>query len=240
MGNTTGILSFLGTGSAFNRKFGNTSAFYFCEKENHLFLIDCGENIFERLLSTDILKRAESIDVLITHLHSDHIGSLASLIFYCRYVKNIIPNIIYPDFKTIYEYLSIVGVPYQFYDLNEPCDYKRYSIQYIKQSHSPIIKSYGYVITINNQKLFYSGDGKSIPEKIMLDFYSNHFNYFYQDVTRFESENHMHINTLAAAILPFQRNLVYCMHFDDNDTVELARSYGFNVAIPRKFNNKKK
>ena len=62
-------LLFLGRGAAFNPKEGNTSA-YFLEN-NQLFLIDCGESIFERIINKNILKNIDAINVLITHTHSD-------------------------------------------------------------------------------------------------------------------------------------------------------------------------
>lgn len=41
-------LSFIGRGAAFNSKEGNNSAFFI--ENNQLFLIDCGENIYERIM----------------------------------------------------------------------------------------------------------------------------------------------------------------------------------------------
>lgn len=42
------LLNFLGRGSAFNIKEGNTSAFI--KINNELILLDCGESIFERII----------------------------------------------------------------------------------------------------------------------------------------------------------------------------------------------
>ena len=47
-------LLFLGRGAAFNPKEGNTSA-YFLEN-NQLFLIDCGESVFERIINKKNIK----------------------------------------------------------------------------------------------------------------------------------------------------------------------------------------
>ena len=88
-------LNFLGRGSAFNPKEGNTSA-YFIEN-NELFLIDCGEDIFERIIKNNVLKDIEKINALITHTHSDHIGSLGSLIMYSYYIIKKKVNIILPS-----------------------------------------------------------------------------------------------------------------------------------------------
>jgi len=88
-------LKFLGRGAAFNPKEGNTSA-YFIEN-NQLFLIDCGESVFERLIELDLLNNIESINLMITHTHSDHIGSLGSLVMYAYYTLKRPLNIILPE-----------------------------------------------------------------------------------------------------------------------------------------------
>ena len=88
-------LLFLGRGAAFNPKEGNTSA-YFLEN-NQLFLIDCGESVFERIINKKILNNIETINVIITHTHSDHVGSLGSLISYSYYKLHKPINIIVPN-----------------------------------------------------------------------------------------------------------------------------------------------
>lgn len=76
-------LHFLGRGNSSNVKEGNTSA-YFIENQ-HLFLIDCGETTFTKLLLLKKLENIKEIHIMITHTHSDHIGSLSSLLMYCYY-----------------------------------------------------------------------------------------------------------------------------------------------------------
>ena len=85
-------LLFLGRGSAFNISEGNNSA-YFIDK-NELFLIDCGESIFERIIERNLLDSVSCVNVMITHTHSDHVGSIGSLIMYCYYVLKMGVNII--------------------------------------------------------------------------------------------------------------------------------------------------
>lgn len=70
-------LQFLGRGASFNPKEGNNSA-YFIENRQ-LFLIDCGESIFERLVENGLLEDVDAINLMITHTHSDHVGSLGTL-----------------------------------------------------------------------------------------------------------------------------------------------------------------
>ena len=112
-------LKFLGRGAAFNPKEGNTSA-YFIEN-NQLFLIDCGESIFEKLVELDLLNDIESINLMITHTHSDHIGSLGSLVMYAYYTLKRPLNIILPEtakhLPNIEKILSVFGCSKEMYNL---------------------------------------------------------------------------------------------------------------------------
>ena len=80
-------LKFLGRGSAFNIKDGNTAAYI--KDNNTLLLIDCGETVFKEIQRRNLLEGVSDINILITHLHSDHVGSLSSLLMYCYYIKKL-------------------------------------------------------------------------------------------------------------------------------------------------------
>ena len=71
---------FLGSGAGFYPEAGNTSAYFLTD--GHLFLIDCGETVFSELKKRGILNGISDITVVISHLHSDHCGSLSSLIIF--------------------------------------------------------------------------------------------------------------------------------------------------------------
>ncbi|WAH38331.1 MBL fold metallo-hydrolase [Alicyclobacillus dauci] len=77
------MLNFVGCGSAFNTALGNNSAYM--KFDDTLFMIDCGSANFGRIKRANLLDGIKHIDVLITHLHPDHIGSLGDLIFYTYY-----------------------------------------------------------------------------------------------------------------------------------------------------------
>ena len=87
-------INFLGRGSAFNPKEGNNAGYFI--QNNELFLIDVGEDVFAKLIEFNILENIKKINVMITHTHSDHIGSLGSLVAYSYYVLNEPVNIILP------------------------------------------------------------------------------------------------------------------------------------------------
>ena len=97
-------LKFLGRGSMFNVKEGNTSAFWKDVTGKHMILIDCGCTVFREIDRLDLLEGVQDLSILITHTHSDHIGSLSDLIHYCRYVK---PYIQVNIFCTMHQVLPL-------------------------------------------------------------------------------------------------------------------------------------
>ena len=118
-------LTFLGRGSAFNPKEGNTSAYFI--DNNELFLIDCGESVFSELITNNILDNISKINLMITHTHSDHIGSLGTLISYSNKLLNIKPNIIISDnllyLDDLKLLLKIVGIKKEEYNLIDISNY---------------------------------------------------------------------------------------------------------------------
>ena len=71
-------IKFLGIGSAYNTKWLNSNAYFIVA--NSLYLLDCGESTFGKLMELGILNdNYNGIYVLLTHLHADHAGSLPSL-----------------------------------------------------------------------------------------------------------------------------------------------------------------
>jgi len=68
------MLKFIGIGSAFNTKLGNTSAYI--KQNGVLLLIDCGELTFDRILKMNLLDDVNEVHIAVIHTHPDHIGSL--------------------------------------------------------------------------------------------------------------------------------------------------------------------
>lgn len=274
------ILKFLGNGSCFNTKSGNTSAYtkvfefpddttitediylkskqsgdvnfidscnfhHNCkesEMKKRLILFDCGESVFERIIEKGILDDVDEVTVLITHLHSDHAGSLPSLIFYLHYVKNICPRIIFYSNRLMVNYLDICGVGRELYThypkLTGGKLYYTMPLEVIFQEHANLEHAYGYVLNIAGYTVYYSGDTTFINQNVLELFRENQkwfhksygINEFYQDVTKYENDAHMNILKLAEIIKPEERSRITCMHFDDDETIEIARNYGFNIA----------
>lgn len=81
------VLKFLGRGSMFNVKEGNTSAYYKTWDNECMILIDCGCTVFSKIQEKNVLDGVESLAIIITHTHTDHIGSLSDLIYFCIFCK---------------------------------------------------------------------------------------------------------------------------------------------------------
>lgn len=191
-------LKFLGRGSAFNIKEGNTSAYY--KNEDSMFLIDCGENIFTKIMEQKLLEGVKYLEIAITHFHPDHAGSLGSLIFYCNFgVKEKIEvTIHFPDKEIVRNYLLYNGVYENLYSINDlglvtNSNLNVDGLYFIENNHEKItektiteykhgnnndivkniFKSYSILISTNLYKglILYSGDCKM--DEYFIDNYIN-------------------------------------------------------------------
>lgn len=155
---------------------------------------------------------------MITHFHSDHIGSLPSLLFYVEFFYRIKPTIIYPEKEKMEQFLKLSGNHPEWFNIVKPDEFKNYRIEAVQQLHSDYINAYGYIIEIADKIIYYSGDSKNINENVLYMFINGQIDYFYQDVSRYETSAHMNIEDLAKIIPENRREDINCMHFDDKET----------------------
>ena len=220
------MLSFLGIGNAFNYKEGNCSAFY--KKNNKMLLIDCGETTFNQIIKYNLLDDIDVLEILITHFHSDHIGSLGTLLFYAdklniRNVKVAFPNL--NDLQTI---LDLFGVQNCNYNILLPEELNNHKVESFKQNHD-IMEAYGYLLNVNNNVIYYSGDTRTMNNRALEMLKSGQIDYFYQDTAVSKNNYHFSLEELEKAI-PFKdRCRVYCMHIGiEQDKSEIEKR-GFSL-----------
>ena len=233
-------LTFLGRGSAFNPKEGNTSAYFI--DNNELFLIDCGESVFSKLITNNILNNISKINLMITHTHSDHIGSIGSLIMYSYYKLNSKVNIILPRTNnyafSIASIINNFGCNNDMYNFVLDFEYDdNYSsfkkIRFKKKEHDDKLECFSILIYTKCGIVFYSGDTKEIDTLMSIINSTLKIDKIYIDTT---SENypgnvHLNIDIINENIKDKLKDKVYCMHVNNDDCIKLIKKYGFKYLI---------
>lgn len=155
----------LGFGSAFNsQEYGNNSWYFIEDKE--VFMIDCGSTIFNTFRAKG-LDEYKKINIIITHMHTDHVGSLGTLIEWMYYVKGVRVNVLTTnELETdILNYLEIVGIEYRMFNVYVTSDDKDYitknniEVVFQETKHVPQLRSYSItIIRDRTEMIVYSGD----------------------------------------------------------------------------------
>lgn len=200
-------LTFLGGDSGFGEN--NNSAFYIMG--NKLILIDCGFAIFNKV--KNILNEFEEIDVIITHLHNDHAGSLSQLIMYAYFVLGKTVNVI-SKCEKIYDYLDITGTPKESYNIYNCAEY----VELIKTEHVKELDSYGMNLKLNNNNIIYTGDTCSLDSFLP---YIKNADELYVDISK-SSDVHLKISETIDQLDEIHNNgtEVFLMHVDDKEYVK--------------------
>lgn len=222
-------LHFFGCGSAFNPSMGNTSAWF--ESDGCLFLIDCGETVYELLMKRSDLREYRQVYVLLTHLHADHVGSLGSLISYnyCMLGRRIC--VVHPR-HTVVELLRLMGIKDSFYDYREelPEEAEGIKAEALPVKHVDNMDCFGYLLESEGEKIYYSGDSAGLPERIGKMLRAGELDALYQDTSLHDSPepSHCYLGRLEEAVPGEYRDKVFCMHLD-GECGEMLKEKGFGV-----------
>ncbi len=233
------MLKFLGIGSAFNTQLGNTSAYI--RENNSMLLIDCGGATFSVIQRNNILDGIEVLDVLITHTHPDHIGSLGDLIFYAYYIMKIKVRIHFPDKPLLQSILDSFGVDRGIYEYDDEMQFTlldrgfaHYKIAFNPTKHIETLPAYGFYLTHGDITLYYSGDTYELDPTALKKLLDGEIQLMYHDTSGLDHDNNIHypFSRLKAAVPAEHRSKVYCMHFDKHADYEDIRNSGF-LAVTR-------
>lgn len=232
-------IEFLGIGSAWNIKYDNTSAYI--KKNNKMILIDCGESIARKIIYDNILDGVDELYILLSHTHSDHVGSLGTLLFYSTYNKRIKNYIVLPNnieyLNNLKEYLKLVDISSEviFVDANtlkEIFEFKTFYI--LKATHVKTLPCYCFVFEDEDNLIYYSADNSNIE-------YIKHFLQYenakiYTEITDNSklSEEHLELELLERATNVSQRKRIYLMHINESISEEKIKNKGFNIPKIRK------
>lgn len=188
--------------------FGDKNNSAYIEVDNKLIIIDCGFSVFNEIKKRFDLKSYNSINIIITHLHNDHAGSLSQVILYAYYIYGKKVTVI-SKCKEIKKYLEITGVDDKIYNLKEDMD----NLEFIKTEHVKGIDSYGFKIKIKDRNILYTGDTNTLQPFMP---YLNNVDEFYVDVSK-AGGVHLKIEDIIEVLKTIKKKGIdiYVMHLDD-------------------------
>ena len=220
------MLKFLGVGAAYNFKFNNNCA-YFIENDT-LYLFDCGEKICDKILKTKLLNNVKKVCCFVTHLHSDHVGSLEPLMYYLHYIDQKEIQVFYPYPKRLKKLLILMGIEFDFEIYDDFSKVKEIRVEPVRQKH--IFGSFGYFVYSKQGNFFYSGDTSIVNKRAVGELKNGKIDAVYHEVTIVkEAKIHTHISKLENCFPKDLRNKVYLMHLANAKTIATAKKLGFSI-----------
>lgn len=214
-----GILKFLGNEAGF----GNNNNSAYIEINDKFVLIDCGLTVFEKLKNNFDFNKYNSINVIITHLHNDHVGSLSQFILYLWFVYNKKTTVI-SKCKNIKKYLQITGTTKQAYKVIDNFD----NIKFIKTLHVKELDSYGFKAKYKGRTFIYTGDTKTIVPFLE---YMNDVNELYIDTSKYGGV-HIKFEEVIETLREIKSKgiEIFLMHIDDYEYIRKINNNEFYFA----------
>ena len=180
-------LKFLGNDSGFGNK--NNSAYF--EDKGEFFLLDCGFAVFGIIKERFDFSQYKNINIVITHLHNDHAGSLSQVVMYIWFTYGKTVNVMSACEK-IQEYLEITGTVKDGYQIKRESK----NLKFIKTQHVKEIDCYGLRIYLEGKNIVYTGDTNTLEP---FKEYLKKADEFYVDVSK-KSEVHLKIDDVLSQL----------------------------------------
>ncbi|MER2007930.1 MAG: MBL fold metallo-hydrolase [Psychrobacillus sp.] len=246
-------LTFLGTGSAFSKVYGNNSAVLTIANGPVVkrMMIDCGRTTPDDLHASQF--DLGDIDaIFITHLHGDHVYGLEEMGFYGRYVLNRKPHLVLPTkemkYKLWHEILKgtmeegdldrpmsfddyftceIVDEKEQYFLFND-CMISVYNTEHIenKESYGLIISEYDYIV--------YTSDSL-FNEDFIKSTIKDGAQAIFHDCQMVDYEGKVHASLSEIESLPNKyKRKIHIMHYGDDLTSYYDRIKGNYLNIASK------
>ena len=224
MGRNKAMLKFFGKGSAFADD--NTCAYFKDGKD--MILIDFSLEAFPKFRKIDF-DGTETIYILITHTHGDHISGIGTLIHYAYFILKL-PVIIVSPTPEIMEHMTYL------LDKMEGCHNGAYSIVLTENFHKhwfidaiPTTHSethagncFGYGLLVRNNLVVYTGDTNTLePFIAFLKQKNTSCKYLYTEISAYNTGVHLYIEDNLDILLALQEQGVniYVMHLDDEQKI---------------------
>ena len=239
-------LKFTGRGAMLNPSEGNTAAYF--EDEENFFLIDCGEDVTDKLIRMGKLNQDKNYYLFITHTHSDHIGSIGTLQQYLYWICGKKLKVVFgADMKYANDILAILnsfGIVQGTYDIVNTRMLNDISpmfnrIRYVESNHGDTpLKSASLIIETNEGNILYTGD--IADTRVIKDFLASNFpdtiDKMYIDTSLNKSPVHLSLEELRKTIPIGLSSKVYCMHLNSKELIPEIYKWGFNIVESDKSN----
>jgi glyoxylase-like metal-dependent hydrolase (beta-lactamase superfamily II) len=236
----------LGVNGAFTKYYHNNYVF---ELGDRKLLVDAGTTLRNSLPDAGF-KETDITDIIITHLHSDHVGGLEEFAQRCKWMFNHKPNLwirsgmkgqfeevvgkgLYTDGLTLNDYFNVftveTGYDYSF-NIGE------FYIELVNTDnlHAQGMKSMGLRVNDpNGQNIIFTSDIAKHEESCFKGLIDNRTVALFHDVSIVPNAVHSHLDDVIEyykdAIEVYR---IYAMHYqDDVNTKELEEKYGINFAV---------
>ncbi len=232
-------LNFTGRGAMLYPEEGNTAAYF--ESENAFFLIDCGEDVAAKLIADKKLTKEKEYYLMITHTHSDHIGSLGTLQQYLYWCCGKKLNIVTSkqmryrkEMQGILDGFGLVPETYEFVNEEELDNkFKEFSsIRFVRSNHGDVpIASCAIIISVEEGNILYTGDiaDSTVIKEFIVSTGVHNIDRMYIDTSLNKSPVHLSLEELLSVIPIELRSRVYCMHINDRKLLSLIEESGLQV-----------
>ena len=211
-------LSFIGRESGFSEN--NNSAYV--EIGNDFWLIDCGCTVFQKLRQNFDFNKYDKINVIITHLHNDHAGSLSQFILFIWFIYHKKVNV-YSSCKKIEEYLDITGAIKDIYTLSKSA----LNLEFIETTHVDNLDCYGFKFKVGDCVVVYTGDTRDLSSFLP---YLDDCNEFYVDTSRY-GDVHLKFEEIFETLkeIKLKNTKVFLMHIDDMEYIKKINNGEFFI-----------
>lgn len=232
-------LHFTGRGSMLNPQEGNTAAYF--EDNQNFYLIDCGEDVTNKLIQLGKLNQDKNYYLFITHTHSDHIGSIGTLQQYLYWIQGKKLKIVFGSnmryANDILAVLHSTGITEGTYDIVNINSLDNQSplfntIRYVESDHGMTpLKSCSLVFNTNEGNILYTGDIANT--RVITNFLAANFpdtvDKIYVDTSLEKNPVHLSISELRRVIPIDLNSKVYCMHINNPELIEEIKKWGYNL-----------
>lgn len=244
-------LFFLGTGSAFSKKYFQNNLLLI--KGNNHLLIDCG-TLCPISFSHFNSNITQVKNFLITHSHADHIGGLEEVALANMYITKQKPNMIINDeFKKVLWNNSLKGglglkgedipnpklsfedyftqikpkeikkSPRPFFETNiGSINIKLFRTKHVFTSKNNWKNSYYSVGLLIDNRIIFTGDSQA--DKNLIDWLTSDFkiDYIFHDCQFGHNAVHTNYEDLLKIIKPEYRKITYLCHYSDNADLHMS------------------